>query len=87
MFKVKHFITMQVNESNYGREQIVSSVIQLGFVLLENIDGEKSRNEMFNDSEGLMGIEELSIQVLKTMFEVHGIARVEVSQFEFLDIL
>lgn len=67
-----------MNESNYGREQIVSSVIQLGFVLLESNDGEKNRIEMFDDSEELLGIKELSIQVLKTMFEVHDIARVEI---------
>ncbi|XP_010259501.1 PREDICTED: Fanconi anemia group I protein homolog [Nelumbo nucifera] len=73
--RVQKAVTRAINESNYGREHIVPSIVEFGFVLLESV--EESHNEA-GDLNGLMGIEELSIQILKTLFEVHDMARNEI---------
>ncbi|KAL2459280.1 hypothetical protein Fot_54969 [Forsythia ovata] len=65
-----------VNESHYGREHIVPSIVQFGFGLLEGVE-EGSQKE-FSKSDGLMGSEELGTQVLKSLFEVHEMARNEI---------
>ncbi|KAL5983704.1 hypothetical protein ACLOJK_017795 [Asimina triloba] len=70
------FMVFQINESNYGREHIVPSIVQLGFALLESTGG--SKGESLSESDGLMGIEQLGIQMLSTLFEVHEMARNEV---------
>lgn len=49
--------------------------MQLGFVLLESIE-EISHKELGNN--GLMGSQELGIQMLKSLFEVHDMSRNEV---------
>ncbi|KAI3505106.1 hypothetical protein L1887_27015 [Cichorium endivia] len=64
-----------VNESNHGREHIVPSIVQLGFMLLESME-EMSYKELGNT--GLMGSQELGIQMLKSLFEVHDMARNEI---------
>ncbi|KAI3756589.1 hypothetical protein L1987_56411 [Smallanthus sonchifolius] len=64
-----------VNESNYGREHIVPSIVQLGFVLLESVE-EMSHQELGNT--GLIGSQELGIQMLKSLFEVHDMTRNEI---------
>ncbi|KAI3689494.1 hypothetical protein L2E82_47453 [Cichorium intybus] len=64
-----------VNESNHGREHIVPSIVQLGFLLLESME-EMSYKELGNT--GLMGSQELGIQMLKSLFEVHDMARNEI---------
>lgn len=53
------------------------SMLQFAFLLLESAD-EGSRHEACNLS-GLLGIEELAIQMLRTLFEAHDMARNEVS--------
>lgn len=52
--------------------------MQLGFVLIESME-DKSHNEHCK-SESLMGSQELGIQILKSLFEVHDMARNEVSR-------
>ncbi len=52
------------------------SIVQFGFVLLESVE-ERSSKELWN-SNGLLGIEDLGIQMLKILFEVHDMARNEV---------
>ena len=52
------------------------SIVQFGFVLLESVE-ERSSKELWNSS-GLLGIEDLGIQMLKALFEVHDMARNEV---------
>lgn len=52
------------------------SIVQFGFVLLESVE-ERSSKELWNSS-GLLGIEDLGIQMLKVLFEVHDMARNEV---------
>ncbi|KAF5944697.1 hypothetical protein HYC85_018774 [Camellia sinensis] len=65
-----------VNESNYGREHIVPSIVQFGFVLLESV--EEGSSKELGKSDQVMGIEELGIQMLQTLFEVHDMARNEI---------
>lgn len=72
---VEKAVLRAVNESNYGREHVVPSIVQFGFILLESVE-EGSLKEHCQ-SNGLLGIEKLGIQILKTLFEVHDMARSE----------
>ncbi|CAL9136638.1 unnamed protein product [Musa textilis] len=65
-----------VNESNSGREHVVPSIVQFGFFLLESVDGDDGKQR--GDSAGLMSIEQLSIKILMTLFEVHDMSRNEI---------
>lgn len=47
------------------------SIVQFGFMLLESVEEHCNSND-------LLGIEELGLQILKTLFEVHDMARNEV---------
>ncbi|KAJ4968206.1 hypothetical protein NE237_014907 [Protea cynaroides] len=73
--RVEKAVTRAVNESNCGKEHIVPSIVQFGFVLVESVE-EGKREECVNDC--LMGTVELGIQMLKTLFEVHDMARNEI---------
>ncbi|KAL4273754.1 hypothetical protein GQ457_13G015030 [Hibiscus cannabinus] len=64
-----------VNESNYGREHMVPSILQFGFILLESVG--EANCKVLGNSNGLLSIEDLGIQILKTLFEVHDMARNE----------
>ncbi|TYH53164.1 hypothetical protein ES332_D09G079500v1 [Gossypium tomentosum] len=75
---VEKSVLRAVNESNYGREHMVPGILQFGFILLESV-GEVNCKELGN-SNGLLGIEELGIQMLKTLFEVHDMARNEIME-------
>lgn len=55
---------------------MVPSIVQLGFVLLEGIE---EGSNFFDKSDDVMGPDELGTQVLKSLFEVHDMARSEVS--------
>ncbi|GFQ03410.1 fanconi anemia group i protein [Phtheirospermum japonicum] len=72
---VEKAILKAVNASHYGREHIVPSIVQLGFVLLGVEDGTPKE---IAKSDGLMGPEELGAQVLKCLFEVHDMSRNEI---------
>lgn len=52
------------------------SILKFGFVLLESVEEESSKQLW--SSNGLLGIEDLGVQMLKTLFEVHDMARNEV---------
>jgi len=54
----------------------VPTIVQFSFQLLESLEDGNVR-ELW-DSNAILGIEELSIQMLKTLFEVHEMARNEV---------
>ncbi|KAL3505710.1 hypothetical protein ACH5RR_031092 [Cinchona calisaya] len=69
-------ITRAVNESNYGKEHIVPSIVQFGFGLLEGVDD--GSNRRLGKSNGLLGLEEIGSQMLKSSFEVHDMARKEI---------
>ncbi|XP_024007670.1 Fanconi anemia group I protein homolog isoform X2 [Eutrema salsugineum] len=73
---VEKSLLRAVSECRYGREHVVPSVIQFGFMLLESV--EEGRSNEFVDSNGVLGIEKLSIQILGTLFEVHDMTRNEI---------
>lgn len=50
--------------------------MQFAFVLLESVEEENCKE--LCHSNGLLGMEDLSFQMLKTLFEVHDMARNEV---------
>lgn len=52
------------------------STVQLGFVLLEGIE---EGTKKYEKSDDMIGPDELGTQVLKSLFEVHDMARNEVS--------
>ncbi|CAL8991407.1 unnamed protein product [Prunus brigantina] len=65
-----------VNESNYGKEHMVPSILEFSFSLLESVEGGNHKEPC--NSSGLLGIEELAIQMLKAVFEAHDMARNEI---------
>lgn len=67
---------LQINESNCGREHVIPSIVQFCFVLLESLDVKDTKE--CDSSIELMGTEKLGICLLKTLFEVHDMARNEV---------
>ncbi|GAV64147.1 hypothetical protein CFOL_v3_07665 [Cephalotus follicularis] len=73
---VEKCVLRAVNESKFGREHIVPSIVHLGFLLLEAVEEGHCRE--FWKSTGLLGMEELGIQIMKTLFEVHDMARNEI---------
>ncbi|KAK4405547.1 Fanconi anemia group I protein [Sesamum angolense] len=72
---IEKAILKAVNASHCGREHIVPSIVQLGFGLLEGV--EEGIQKEISKSDGLMGMEELGMQVLKCLFEVHDMSRNE----------
>ncbi|CAN4106242.1 unnamed protein product [Withania somnifera] len=73
-----------VGESNCGREHVVPSIVQLGFGLLEGIE---EGSKTFDKSDDVMGPDELGTEVLKSLFEVHDMARNEIIEQSKLRIL
>ncbi|XP_010558807.1 PREDICTED: Fanconi anemia group I protein [Tarenaya hassleriana] len=73
---VEQSLLRAVSESSCGREHVIPSVIQFGFMLLESV--EEGRCKEFGDSNGVLGLEQLSIQILGTVFEVHDMTRKEI---------
>nr|TKV96199.1 hypothetical protein SEVIR_9G414100v2 [Setaria viridis] len=65
-----------VDESIVGREHVVPSIVQVGFLLLEVPDGD--RTEEAGLGEGVMSTEEIGINMLKSLFEIHEMARTEI---------
>ncbi|KAL3626536.1 hypothetical protein CASFOL_030085 [Castilleja foliolosa] len=72
---VEKAILKAVNASHYGREHIVPSIVQLGFVLLGVDEGIPKE---IVKSDGFLGPEGLGAQVLKCLFEVHEMSRNEI---------
>ncbi|KAF8721089.1 hypothetical protein HU200_023505 [Digitaria exilis] len=65
-----------VDESVVGREHVVPSIVQVGFLLLEVLDSD--RTEEGGLGEGVMSTEEIGIKMLKSLFEIHEMARTEI---------
>ncbi|XP_039786165.1 Fanconi anemia group I protein homolog isoform X2 [Panicum virgatum] len=65
-----------VDESIAGREHVLPSIVQVGFLLLEVLDGD--RTEEAGLGEGAMGTEEIGITMLSSLFEIHEMARTEI---------
>jgi fanconi anemia group I protein len=55
---------------------VIPGLVQLGFILLESVDSDSNGEDYPNN--GTMGIQELGIQMLKSLFEIHVMARTEV---------
>lgn len=55
---------------------MIPGLVQLGFLLLESVDSDSNGEDNLNN--GIMGIQELGIQMLTSLFEIHGAARTEV---------
>ncbi|KAJ1297201.1 hypothetical protein BS78_01G359500 [Paspalum vaginatum] len=64
-----------VDESIVGREQVVPSTVQLGFLLLEVSDNDRGEQAGLG---GVMTTEEIGINMLKSLFEIHAMARTEI---------
>ncbi|VFQ86778.1 unnamed protein product [Cuscuta campestris] len=73
-----------VKESSFGREHVVSSIVKLGFGLLEGVE-EKSSKEIKYDC--IAGPVELGLEVLKSLFDHHDGVRNEIIQQCILQIL
>jgi Fanconi anemia group I protein len=67
---------MQVAESSGGREHVVPSIVQVGFLLLEASDGDRGEEDGLG--EGVMSTGEIGVNMLKSLFEIHEMARTEV---------
>lgn len=67
---------MQVAESIGGREHVVPSIVQVGFLLLEATNGDPGEED--GPDEGVMSTEEICVNMLKSLFETHEMARTEV---------
>ncbi|KAK9136852.1 hypothetical protein Sjap_007446 [Stephania japonica] len=74
--RVQKAVITSIKESNYGGEHIVPSMVQFGLVLLESVEGENY--EKVGNFDGLMDIEELGVHILKSVFDVHDMARNEI---------
>lgn len=55
---------------------MIPGLVQLGFLLLESVDRDSNGEDNLNN--GIMGIQELGIQMLTSLFEIHEAARTEV---------
>ncbi|XP_020538725.1 Fanconi anemia group I protein isoform X2 [Jatropha curcas] len=73
---VEKAILKVANESNCGSEHIAPTIVQFGFLLLESLDAGIC-GDLCN-FDGILGVENLSVQLLKTLFEVHDMARNEI---------
>ncbi|ERN02161.1 Fanconi anemia group I protein isoform X1 [Amborella trichopoda] len=76
--RIEQAVLRTVQESNNGREHILPSIVQLGFCLLESLEDGNGKGDSACDPNALMGIEELGMQTIKTLFEVHDMARNEI---------
>ncbi|GAB2295219.1 hypothetical protein Dimus_029394 [Dionaea muscipula] len=73
---VEKEILRSANDTSYGREYVVPSIIQFGFLLLELVD---EGNSMLSDkSDDVLGFEKLGIEILKMLFEAHDMSRTEI---------
>ncbi|PAN49744.1 hypothetical protein PAHAL_9G472400 [Panicum hallii] len=65
-----------VDESIVGREHVLPSIVQVGFLLLEVQDGDRTDEARLG--EGVMGTEEIGINMLRSLFEIHEMARTKI---------
>ncbi|EEE59036.1 hypothetical protein OsJ_10793 [Oryza sativa Japonica Group] len=73
---VEKALLKAVGESIGGREHVVPSIVQVGFLLLEASDSDRKEEVGFN--EGVMSTEEVGVNMLKSLFDIHGMARTEI---------
>uniref|UniRef100_A0A0D9VTV0 Fanconi anemia group I protein n=1 Tax=Leersia perrieri TaxID=77586 RepID=A0A0D9VTV0_9ORYZ len=73
---VEKALLKAVGESISGREHVVPSIVQVGFLLLEASDSDK--REEGGSPEGIMSTEEVGLNMLKSLFEIHGMVQTEI---------
>uniref|UniRef100_J3LNM5 FANCI solenoid 4 domain-containing protein n=2 Tax=Oryza brachyantha TaxID=4533 RepID=J3LNM5_ORYBR len=73
---VEKALLKAVGESIGGREHVVPSIVQVGFLLLEASDSD--RREEGDSDERVMSTEEVGVNMVKSLFEIHGMARTEI---------
>uniref|UniRef100_A0ACD5XKG5 Uncharacterized protein n=1 Tax=Avena sativa TaxID=4498 RepID=A0ACD5XKG5_AVESA len=73
---VEKALLKAVAESIGGREHVVPSIVQVGFLLLEASDGD--RGEEDGSGEGVMSTGEIGVNMLKSLFDIHEMARTEI---------
>ncbi|KAM0872501.1 hypothetical protein ACQ4PT_038685 [Festuca glaucescens] len=73
---VEKALLKAVAESIGGREHVVPSIVQVGFLLLGASDGD--RGEEDGPGEGVMSTGEIGVNMLKSLFEIHEMARTEI---------
>ncbi|GMH08297.1 hypothetical protein Nepgr_010137 [Nepenthes gracilis] len=73
---VEKAVLRAVDDSNYGREHVVPSIVQFGFLLLESVKEDDSKRS--DNPDDLMGIEGIGIEMLKILFEAHDMSRTEI---------
>ncbi|KAG8097308.1 hypothetical protein GUJ93_ZPchr0013g34681 [Zizania palustris] len=73
---VEKALLKAVGEIICGREHVVPSIVQVGFLLLEASDSD--RKEGFGSDEGVMSTEEVGVNMLKSLFEIHEMTRTEI---------
>lgn len=73
---VEKALLKAVDDSIGGRDHVVPSIVQVGFLLLEASDGD--RGEEDGSDEGVMSTEEVGVNMLKSLFEIHQMARTEI---------
>uniref|UniRef100_A0A453I489 Fanconi anemia group I protein n=1 Tax=Aegilops tauschii subsp. strangulata TaxID=200361 RepID=A0A453I489_AEGTS len=73
---VEKALLKAVAESIGGREHVVPSIVQVGFLLLEASNGDPGDED--GPDEGVMSTEEIGVNMLKSLFETHEMARTEI---------
>lgn len=73
---VEKALLKAVAESIGGREHVVPSIVQVGFLLLEATNGDPGEED--GPDEGVMSTEEICVNMLKSLFETHEMARTEI---------
>ncbi|KAI4996215.1 hypothetical protein ZWY2020_046806 [Hordeum vulgare] len=73
---VEKALLKAVAESIGGREHVVPSIVQVGFLLLEASNGDPGEED--GPGEGVMSTEEIGVNMLKSLFETHEMARTEI---------
>ncbi|TVU47095.1 hypothetical protein EJB05_06676 [Eragrostis curvula] len=73
---VEKALLKSVNESIGGREQVVPSIVQVGFLLLEVSGGDRGVEDGLD--KGVTSTEDIGVNMLKSLFEIHEMARTEI---------
>ncbi|KAL6902181.1 hypothetical protein ACP4OV_005057 [Aristida adscensionis] len=74
---VEKALLKTVDESIGGRENILQSIVQVGFLLLEVSDGDVREEEDGLD-KGITSTEEIGLNMLKSLFEIHEMSRTKI---------
>eukprot|EP01018_Ginkgo_biloba_P027856 Gb_08990 [translate_table: standard] len=87
---VEQALVQAVQNSSFGRDHIIPSVVKIGFSLLDSVENGKMASAVDPvNCDGLVGSKELGIQALRTAFEIHEMARneiIEQSKFRIISL-